>query len=349
MDSFAASLLETEVINEEDCRVLKMAALLHDIGHFPFSHMIRRWDSPKGRFPRHEDMARVIINSGELASLIDDKNDRNKIVQLITGVTDNPIFGYLMSSDVDVDRLDYLIRDAYHAGVTYGGIDLDRIAETISHDEKGICFMEKGIQAVENFLLARYHMYDSLYNHRTVVGFRLLLQKIHEQLVEQGRMYDSDTVSKLSDDEWNGYTDWYLLSVMMKNRRVGGTLSDMICDFFGRIPLELVDSETSFDRASVSEKYMGFQELSSIHEMERFSESCGVDSKWILYEEVNSEFTKIEEQARPLRIQLKSGSVQSYKDYRPQLASIAKNEIRLYTRKKYADKVGPALEKYLLH
>jgi hypothetical protein len=162
-------------------------------------------------------------------------------------------------------------------------------------------------------------------------------------------MYDSDTVSKLSDDEWNGYTDWYLLSVMMKNRRVGGTLSDMICDFFGRIPLELVDSETSFDRASVSEKYMRFQELSSIHEMERFSESCGVDSKWILYEEVNSEFTKIEEQARPLRIQLKSGSVQSYKDYRPQLASIAKNEIRLYTRKKYADKVGPALEKYLLH
>ncbi len=345
MDTFANKLAERGAINGDEQRVLKLAALLHDIGHFPFSHMIRKWESKKGRFLSHEEMAERIIEQPELRSVIKKPEDREKIAQAIAGEIDNPTFAYLMSSDIDVDRIDYLLRDAYHTGVTYGGIDLNRIAETMDYDDEGLCFQEKGITAVENFLLARYHMYEAIYNHKTVVAFRLLLERIHQMLVEKEDVYDGDAVQSLDSNEWNSYTDGYLFH-QMKDACKGATiLSEMIEDFFHRRPLKLAGSAMVYDREEPDDRYTGLQDLSAPQERQDFSTSVGVDPEWVFYEELSNEFVKFEEQTNPVRIKMNSGDIVNLVEFRPHFSRIAKKEIRVYTRSNHKKIVREELEK----
>lgn len=345
MVTFANKLAERGAINGDEQRVLKLAALLHDIGHFPFSHMIRKWESKKGRFLSHEEMAERIIEQPDLRSVIKKPEDREEIAQTIAGEIDNPIFAYLMSSDIDVDRIDYLLRDAYHTGVTYGGIDLNRIAEIMDYDDEGLCFQEKGITAVENFLLARYHMYEAIYNHKTVVAFRLLLERIHQMLVEKGNVYDGDAVQSLNPNEWNSYTDGYLLH-QMKDACTGATiLSEMIEDFFHRRPLKPAGSAIVYDREEPDDRYTDLQDLSAPQERQDFSSSIGVDPRWVFYEELSNEFVKFQEQTNPVRIKTDSKDIVNLVEFRPHFSRIAKKEIRVYTRSNHRKIVREELEK----
>jgi len=174
-------------IKRDDIPLLEAAALLHDIGHLPYSHALEMFylRSERSGFG-HEDLSReVIVNDGDVKEVLSSVGiDRHEVASIIEGRHREPLYNQLMSSDLDVDRMDYLVRDSLHTGVTYGSIDLDRLLETISVDPEGnIAVKDKGLIAAENFYIARLHMYRGVYYHKTSLGYELLLTLIWGELI----------------------------------------------------------------------------------------------------------------------------------------------------------------------
>uniref|UniRef100_A0A7C4BBW8 HD domain-containing protein n=1 Tax=Ignisphaera aggregans TaxID=334771 RepID=A0A7C4BBW8_9CREN len=181
-ENFAA---QGYIHSHEDVQILRLAALLHDIGHTPFSHAIEpMYRNAVGI--GHEEISRLIILNSSIRDILDYFGyDPKTITAIIEGRYKEPLYNQLLSSDIDVDRMDYLIRDALHTGVTYGIIDLHRIVSTLVIDGDGnLAILDKGIDALENFYLARLHMYRAVYYHKTVVGYETLLGRIYEMLCQ---------------------------------------------------------------------------------------------------------------------------------------------------------------------
>ncbi len=177
-----------------------VAALLHDIGHGPFSHASEKFLN-KGKF-NHEDMTQDIIRKTEIKKIL---NENRISSQLICDILKHAVSGdllfvsQLISSQLDADRLDYLMRDALFTGVPYGKIDIYRIANTLSiwnkktpkESLKGtVVVSQKGIEAVEDYLLGRYHMYKGVYYHKTIRCMENILVKIFKRASELSKKHN---------------------------------------------------------------------------------------------------------------------------------------------------------------
>jgi len=157
-------------LKEEDEKSLRIAALLHDIGHGPLSHTSEELLDMHANCS-HEDMAVEIIKSRELGDIIESHDiSPETVLSLLTKNRRKkktlPL-SCLISGDVDVDRMDYLVRDAYYTGVGYGIVDLDRLVNTIRIDENEVIIEEGGIKAAEGLLVARFLMTPTVYLHKT--------------------------------------------------------------------------------------------------------------------------------------------------------------------------------------
>lgn len=171
------------------------AALLHDIGHGPFSHASEAiLDRNAGGFS-HEDMSCRIIRETEIADILARHGvDPDSVCDIINHI-DTPewrLISQLISSQLDADRLDYLMRDSYYTGVNYGRIDLHRIATTVevwhggSDDPfNGTAIIHpKGIGAIENYILGRHLMYEGVYYHKLTRCMELLFHKVFWRAAE---------------------------------------------------------------------------------------------------------------------------------------------------------------------
>ena len=176
-------------ISEEEHTAALTAALLHDIGHGPFSHTLEH--DLIFNF-EHESMSRALILQ---------LNERfNRRLDLALAIFDNtyhrPFFHQLVSSQLDMDRMDYLRRDSFYTGVAEGKIGVQRIIKTMRVEplaglqDAHVVMETKGVYAVENFLFARRLMYWQVYLHKTVVAGDLLLKSIFQRartLIEAGQ------------------------------------------------------------------------------------------------------------------------------------------------------------------
>jgi HD superfamily phosphohydrolase len=165
-----------EITPEEERGVL-IAILLHDIGHGPFSHTLEYDIVNK---VSHEDISSFFIERISMA--FDGKLD---LALLIFKNNYHKKFLYqLVSSQLDMDRLDYLNRDSFYTGVSEGKIGSDRIIEMLNVHEGNLVLEEKGIYSIEKFIVARRLMYWQVYLHKTVTASELMLIKIMQRAKE---------------------------------------------------------------------------------------------------------------------------------------------------------------------
>ena len=196
--------LEPKLITDGDVERIRLASLLHDIGHGPFSHVSEylldqygRTGTRDGKSVRekiHEKVTVDIIkNDPEIEKILSDE-ERTFVVRMIQRKETRDFRREIVSSDLDADKMDYLLRDSYFAGVQYGKYDLEKIIESFrvwkSKNESYLTMSDEGIYALEQLLLAKRHMTQQVYRHRIrsisdamiVRGIKLAIRDGNEEL-----------------------------------------------------------------------------------------------------------------------------------------------------------------------
>ena len=185
------------MITEEEAEAVCIAILLHDIGHGPFSHAL------EGRLVGvpHEDLSLILMQ--DLNQEFEGALDR--AIAIFTGAYPKHFLHQLISSQLDMDRMDYLNRDSFYSGVMEGKIGFDRIIKMLQVRDDQLVVEEKGIYSIEKFLVARKIMYWQVYQHKTVLAAELMLIAAIERvryLYLDGQMVLDGPLADLLKDDW---------------------------------------------------------------------------------------------------------------------------------------------------
>lgn len=230
------NLLETEYKIDDDSRgrwrqIIRLAALLHDVGHTPFSHSAEELLAidPETKLPYSHEAYSAAVLEHVLGEVI---NGNKSAVSLGIKATDvgfvfagkvssqsELVWKPLISGQMDADRMDYLLRDAYHAGVAYGRYDLDRLAATVElckaleDDGHELGVGDDGIHAVEALLIARYLMFTQVYFHKTrAIYDHHFIEAMRDILRPDGGRFPAPTPDGIL--EFLKWDDWRVLGAI---------------------------------------------------------------------------------------------------------------------------------------
>jgi hypothetical protein len=318
----ASKLAERLECDEDERMEIVAAALLHDVGHAPFSHsselILRKYLRMK-----HEEY--LIKRGGELKEVLKDLGLRvGRIAEHIAGKR----YG-VVSGDIDADRMDYLVRDSYHTGVAYGIFDLERLIAKIKF-EGDMVIGAGGIRAAESLLISRFMMYPTVYFHHVCRIARKMYEKAVEMAVIEGKL---DARQLLTMDDYD------MVSFL---RNAGGYQSEI---------MGMIDSRKLFKRAL----YIGPDSIDS-KELEKLSAEK-VEREIAEEAEIPEEYVLLDipplEEARELKALVEvEGDKKRLEDVSPLVRALKEAErttwrLGVYTKPEYIERVEKAAIDFL--
>jgi len=200
---------------------LRLAALLHDIGHGPFSHVFEPLLA-KYLGKSHEDFVPWLVNETDIAEKLEAEGfDASTLGRLAIGKLTNrkrPYLDQIISSSVDVDKMDYVVRDSFHTGAGYGSFDVHRLLYAMDIIDKSLSVDGSAVATLESFLLARFESFRTIYFHKASRAVQIMMVKALDAARDELRLLDFDRPQdflKLDD-----YKVWTELKECKKSRKI---------------------------------------------------------------------------------------------------------------------------------
>ena len=192
---------ELDGVALEERNIAQAAALLHDVGHYPFSHALEEIGAL-----HHEQVAAPLVLDGSVGAALRTTlgpSAPERVLDLIRGVSESPLQG-LVSGSLDLDKIEYLKRDALMCGVPYGEIDVDRLLNSLvlvdepATGRRVVGVLEKGLSALESLLFAKYQMYRNVYWHHAVRSATAMYKRLVDEALAAGDV-DARSLSTFDD------------------------------------------------------------------------------------------------------------------------------------------------------
>ena len=338
-------LLDRLEVAKEEEKELLVASLIHDVGHGPYSHvtepLIKRFTGKS-----HEDIEDTIFkqdaeHSKTIAEVLEEyRLDKRKIISYIKGeraeYEAERVFAKILNGEIDVDKMDYLVRDSYYTGVAYGVVDNIRLIQGLDFFKGSLVITEKGILPAEYLLFSRFLMYPTVYNHHTSRIAQLMLLKALDDFIESKSESEDYALAlrKMDDSEIN---------IVLRNAK--GYPEEM---------MERINERRLFKRAV----YTGINELSegvvaqlseenrSREIEEEISKRAGVDEKYVLLDFQGEKEAELKEGAAKVVVRNESGSLREVSSLVSMLSRVFREnyKVGVYTLEKHREEVKKAAE-----
>jgi len=212
-------------LSSQEVQRIRLAALLHDVGHAPFSHLFEPLLA-KYLGKTHEDMTFWIISESELSSELRaeglDPNEIGKLAVGRFGDPQRPFLDQIIRSSVDVDKMDFIVRDSYHTGAGYGYVDIFRLIYTMDTLDGNLAVDVTAIPTLETFLLARLESFRAIYFHRAARAAQIMILKALEEAK------DELNIEKIKTPEtYLMLDDYHVWSILKRCKKSRGIMQDI--------------------------------------------------------------------------------------------------------------------------
>ena len=211
----------SQLLSEDEAQKVRIAALLHDVGHGPFSHVFEHL-LVKFLNKTHEDINVWIVQKSELKDILKGLGyDPDELAKLSVGLLHKPgraFMDQVIRSAVDVDKLDFVVRDTYHTGAEYGYVDIFRLIHMLDVLDENLAVDLGALSALESFILARIESFKSIYFHRVGRAVQIMLATAMEEAKDELGLVDFRSPEDyLALDD---YTVWTMLKGCKKSKGI---------------------------------------------------------------------------------------------------------------------------------
>jgi len=317
--------LKNVKISDEEEKAALLAILLHDVGHGPYSHAL---ESLLMEDWHHEKLSILLMKK-----LNDEFNgELDLAIEMFQGKYHRKFFNQLITSQLDVDRLDYLKRDSFFTGVSEGSVNTQRIISMMNVKDDELLIDEKGVYSIENFLTARMFMYWQVYYHKTSALAEHLLVKIlsrAKQLISEGKqveaygnlkyfLYKTD-FEKATEEDVNRFTqldDTDVLSAI----KTWQNADDFVLSYFCKAVVQRKFPKTVFS----SQK---FEESEILEKIERANQKFGIENGDQLVEQISRTLLPYDNQKQPIFLLKRDGRKIKLEDAETQILSAHINQL----------------------
>ena len=266
------ALNEKGFLNSDDVQVLRLAGLLHDIGHGPFSHLFEEVIQDKKI--SHEDYGKKIILNSEIGDVLSKTGfDKKIIAQIAFGESKFQYLNEIISGSLSADMMDYLLRDGYFTGAEHANVDHKRITQSLHIHKKKIALERSALYSFESMMHSRYQMFKAVYFHKTVRAAEVML-------IQALRLSDDEFgFSSFNVNEYVKLTDEFVLSSIIFSKSSKLKRARQLVENYQNRKLlkcvfeRILTSQTNLKKTRTDELRLELSKKSKIDENEIFVDS----------------------------------------------------------------------------
>jgi uncharacterized protein len=266
------ALNEKGILKSDDIEILRLAGLLHDIGHGPFSHLFEEVIQQK-KFS-HEDFGKEIILKSEIGDILSKNGyDKKLITKIAFGDSKLQYMNEIISGALSADMMDYLLRDGYFTGAEHAQIDHKRITQSLDVYKKKLALERSALYSFESMMHSRYQMFKAVYFHKTVRAAEVML-------LEALRLSDDEFgFTSFNIDEYVKLTDEYVLSTLVSSQSSKLKRARQFAEDYQNRKLlkcvfeRILTSRTNLGKSKTTELRASISKKSKVDESEIFVDS----------------------------------------------------------------------------